>query len=158
MTSEEKLKEYKRQWYLKNKERLAEKSKKNYEKNKDERLEKQKKHYQNNKEKIKEYQKEYHKNNKEKVSCRQKEYNKEYNKTPAGIKSYRISNWRKRDIIHDNYDELYKEYIETERCDICGIYLTEDKVKTKTTRCLDHCHETGEVRNIVCNSCNIKRG
>ena len=156
MTPEER-KEYNRQWYLKNKERLAEKSKKNYEKNKDKRLKYAQEYRENNKEKITEYRKEYKQKNKEKIAKYSREYQKEYNQTPAGIKSYRIRNWKKYGIMNDNYDELYVRYLNTEFCELCNIKLTEDKVMTKTTRCLDHDHETGEVRNIVCHSCNIKR-
>ena len=105
--------------------------------------------YKENYEKRKEYHRQYREKNKEK--------RKEYYQTPAGKKSRRISDWKRYNIKHDNYDELYERYLNTEFCELCNIKLTEDKVKTKTTRCLDHCHETGEFRNIVCHSCNIKR-
>ena len=86
-----------------------------------------------------------------------KEYQKEYKQSPVGKKSNRIGKWKLRGIIHDNYDELYERYLNTEFCELCNIKLTEDKTNTKTTRCLDHCHNTGEVRNVVCWLCNIKR-
>lgn len=102
----------------------------------------------------KEYMKEYNKQYREK----NKQKHKEYNKTPDRKKSYRIHNWKSRGVIHQNFDELYEKYINTEYCELCNIKLTIDKNTTKTTRCLDHDHETGEVRNIICNSCNRKRG
>ena len=95
-------------------------------------------HYEKNKEKIKEYQKVYY-------------------QTPAGKKSNRINDWKKRGVIHDDFNELYEKYINTELCELCNCKLTVDKRKTKTTRCLDHDHETGEFRNVICNSCNVKR-
>ena len=61
-------------------------------------------------------------------------------------------------LIHNDYDELYEKYINTEYCELCNVNLTEDKRTTKTTRCLDHDHQTGLLRNIVCHCCNVKRG
>lgn len=119
------------------------------------------------KEYMKEYNKQYREKNKEKERKRKKEYNeknkekiakqrKEYNQTPACKKSYRIHNWKRSGVIHHDFDELYEKYINTEYCELCSVKLTEDKRSTYTTRCLDHCHITGEFRNVLCNYCNIR--
>ena len=147
--------EKQRQWYIENKERLAEMNKQNYQKNKERILEKQRLYYLENKDNILEYQKDYNAKNKEKVSTRQKAYQIDYNQTPEGKKSNRISNWKSRGVIHDDFNELYEKYITTELCELCNVELTEDKINTSTTRCLDHCHETGEFRNVLCWNCNI---
>tara|TARA_S200002703_G_C3601916_1_gene184799 strand:- start:47 stop:532 length:486 start_codon:yes stop_codon:yes gene_type:complete len=110
-------KEYKKEWYIKNKERL---------------LEKQRLYSLNNKEKI-----------------------KIYKETEKGIKSTRISRWKKKGLL-GNYDEIYERYINTTNCDLCNVILTIDKKITKTTKSMDHNHITGEFRNIVCHKCNMK--
>ena len=87
-----------------------------------------------------------------------KEKAKAYREDPDGIKSKRISHWKGRGVICDDWDVLYERYLNTEFCEDCKCKLTEDRYNTKTTRCLDHDHNTGLFRNVVCNSCNIKRG
>ena len=57
-----------------------------------------------------------------------KERKKEYNNTEQGKKSHCIGNWKTIGVITGNNKHL------------------------------DHNHKTGEFRNILCNSCNQKRG
>ena len=121
-----------------------------YLKNREKRLEYAKEYREKNKDKIKEYENK----NKEKIKQRKKEYNQ----TPARKKSQRISDWKKRGVMCDDWDELYEKYITTELCEECNCVLTEDKQNTKTTRCLDHDHQTGLFRNVICNGCNVRRG
>jgi len=142
MTPEEK-RQYKREYYRKNKEKVKKEHQAYRERNKD---------------KIKEASKKYYEKNKEKRAEKNKEQKKEYYKTPNGIKNRRIGVWKVRGVICDDWDVLYERYLNTELCELCNVELTEDKKNTTTTRCLDHDHTTGEVRNIVCHSCNIKRG
>ena len=113
-----------------------------------------KQYRENNKDKLKQYEKEYRENNKE----QKKQYHKQYYQTEKGKKINRISDWKKRGVIHPDFDELYEKYINTEHCELCNVELTTDKRNTKTTRVLDHDHQTGEFRNILCHSCNIRRG
>jgi len=71
------------------------------------------------------------------------------NKTDLNrIKSFRINNWKRRGVVGD-YDELYDIYINSNSCECCNFVFTDDKYK-----CLDHNHETGEFRKILCRNCN----
>lgn len=86
-------------------------------------------------------------------------WKRKFRETDEGTKANRISQWKVRGIISDDFDALYERYINTKFCELCSVELTTDKRKDRklTTRCLDHCHESGLVRNILCNSCNISR-
>ncbi len=84
-----------------------------------------------------------------------KEYKKQYRQSDKGKKCNRIGQWKKYALICDNYDELYDKYINTKNCEECNIELCEG-VKGNG-RCLDHDHNTGIIRNILCMNCNKKR-
>ena len=120
----------------------------------------------------KEYLKQYREKHKDKIRLRNKEYSKqyyhenkekelqrmkEYNQTEEGVKSGRIANWKCRGVKCSDFEELYNQYCRTAFCDYCGVELTEDKKTTPTRKVLDHCHISGDVRNILCHSCNVKR-
>ena len=127
-----------------------------------------KEYKEKNKEKIKLKQKEYREKNKDKILSQNREYKeknkekiklkkKQYRQTPEAIKKNRISNWKHYGIIVEDWDGLYYRYLSTAWCDACKVKLTYDKKTTSTTKVVDHCHITGEFRNILCNACNIKR-
>ena len=98
-----------------------------------------------------EYYRIYHDKNKEKAN-----HNTEkYRKTPEGIKSKRLSDWRRRGLIHDDLDELYERYLQSTHCDECEEEFVNDRGISQ--RCMDHCHQTGLFRNFLCKSCNLKR-
>ena len=108
-------------------------------------------YYENNIEKVKEKKKIYYQENKEKV----KERKKIYSQTENGKKSKRITNWKSIGVIHNDFDTLYDYYINCKNCENCDVELEEGR-KTNS-RCLDHSHKTGFFRNVLCNTCNIKR-
>ena len=114
-----------------------------------------------NREKLKEYHKIYRENNKEKNNEKDKEYAKEYyknyKKTDAGKKISKIASWKHFGVINDDFSSLYEHYINCKNCEECNVELqTGNGVKNK--KCLDHDHTTGLFRNILCNSCNLRRG
>ena len=60
-----------------------------------------------------------------------------------------INHWKHRGLIYDNYDDLFEVYRKTLNCQHCN-----KELKNKTDRCMDHNHETGLFRKIVCRRCN----
>ncbi len=87
------------------------------------------------------------------------EKRKKYGKTETGKKSTHISLWKRRNVkLRDNetYDDLYNIYLNTTNCKDCNVLLVVGK-RCKESKCLDHDHNTGYFRDIVCHSCNCKR-
>ena len=67
-------------------------------------------------------------------------------------KHYTFRNWERRGVIFkddEEKEEIYQQYIYSTQCELCGKEFPNTK-----DRCMDHEHETGEVRNIVCQKCN----
>ena len=63
-----------------------------------------------------------------------------------------IYNWIKSGLKTDNIDEIYEKYIYATHCDLC-----EKEFKTTRDRQMEHNHDNGEFRNIVCNRCNKRK-
>lgn len=98
-----------------------------------------------NKKKIQESAVEYRKNNLDAVKAREKNY-----KTGHG----RPAEWRRRGVILtvERYDEMLSE--QNGCCKICGVLrLPEQRVLV-----VDHNHETGKIRGLLCHPCNMGIG
>jgi hypothetical protein len=107
-----------------------------------------KKYYQDNKEYFRQrhidgYHKEYRTNN--------KEYHQKYRNDN---KDRLIDYWLKRNynITFEEYNKLFAE--QEGKCAICGVHQNDLKKKLS----VDHNHETGEIRGLLCNSCNLSLG
>jgi len=111
------------------------------------------------KEKAKQASKEYYEKNKERCLINRKIYREEhreeiqekkskYCRTPVGLKNQRMRKWRDRGVKNVN-DEMYDIYNKTTECDCC-----KKKFSSSFDKHLDHDHETGEFRQILCCSCN----
>ena len=64
-------------------------------------------------------------------------------------KQYTIRSWKRFGLIHEDYDSLYEVYVKTMSCQHCN-----KEFKSTRHRHLDHDHNTGLFRKIVCASCN----
>ena len=98
---------------------------------------KRREHYLKNKEKEHALHKEYVENNKEKVSSYKREHHfmKKYGITLVQFDAMRIA---------QNF-----------RCALCNKHEVETPRKCL---CVDHCHESGKVRKLLCESCNQALG
>ena len=117
------------------------------EERKERRRETVKKYKLKNKEKIKESVKKYKLNNPEKV----REVGRLYSQTENGKKSRRIKIWKRYGMICEDWKSLYEIYFHTWICEWCLF-----EFKNTKDRNLDHNHETGEIRGILCRECNFK--
>lgn len=112
-----------------------------------------KKYREKNKAKMKEYMKRYRKEHKDKWKYSQKQLStkQKYRKTGIGKKGYTLYNWKKTGLIDDDIHTLYYAYLKSTHCMICNIMYSPGQM---TRRCIDHDHETGEVRYFCCGRCN----
>jgi len=121
-----------------------------YQKNKEAIRQKAREDYQRDKERILLQKKEYYKKNRE----AKKEYQNEYYRCPEKNKNNRIAMWKRRGVVSDDYNALYDKYINTNECELCKCELSRGKGLIGR-RHLDHDHDTGLFRNILCGKCNI---
>lgn len=80
--------------------------------------------------KCREYQKKYRRENEDKVRGQTKE-----------------KLLRRYGLTLEQYDRMHK--VQKHKCAICG---------RKMKLCVDHCHETGKVRELLCLPCNVLVG
>jgi len=67
--------------------------------------------------------------------------------SPSGKLYARQLEWNRQgiDMTHAEYTEKYTAL--DGHCEICNIQVD--------TLCVDHCHDTGEVRGLLCRKCNL---
>lgn len=76
-----------------------------------------------------------------------------YSKSKKGKYTQWKHNLKKQyGITPEDYDAMYEA--QKGCCAICGIHQSETKHKLH----VDHCHETGTVRGLLCKNCNLALG
>jgi len=77
---------------------------------------------------------------------------------PFELKKYHkrltLYNWKRIGLKETNEKilEIYEGSIRASHCELCG-----NAFKSLRDRHMDHCHETGKFRNIVCRKCNLSK-
>ena len=127
------------------KEEYAIKAKARREANKEKLAIKAKARYEKNKEEIAIKTKVYREKNKEAIAISKKIYSK----TPAGKQTRIIATWKHLGAIGDLKLFYNERYLPATKCEVC-----ENEFKSSHHKCMDHCHETGEIRWVLCHSCN----
>jgi hypothetical protein len=78
-----------------------------------------------------------------------------WRETEKGLKSHRITNWKQRNVKHDDFNKLYDYFLSIKNCQNCDIELSEGI--RGDGRCLDHDHIYGLFRQVLCRTCNSLR-
>ena len=145
-----------KEYRQKNKEEISIKRKKKYQQNKEILSIKRKKRYvedEEYREKIKKDRRERRKNRSVEEIKRERERRKKYREDNAeSLRNMQLKN--KFGIDISQYDLLLES--QNYKCAICG--STETGAKGKKYFNVDHCHETGKVRGLLCKPCNIMLG
>jgi hypothetical protein len=67
-----------------------------------------------------------------------------------------ISNWKKYGLLcreGETYKDIYYHVMSINNCELCNVEFTEE---IKHQRCMDHDHNTGYFRKVLCRKCNAQ--
>lgn len=135
-------KEYMKAWREKNRETLNEKARERHNKNKEKRNKRQREIYQLQKEKDK--KKKYYVENKDKIL--ELRHNDKIRTKNTHLQS-------RYGITLEIFNKMLVQ--QESKCHICSIHIDE---APKKRLCIDHCHNTGKVRKLLCFRCNTALG
>ncbi len=151
------VKEYQKQYRADHREELNAKQRKRgklyYQDHKEETKARNRKWAEENPERMKELQQKHREENLEKMKARSKQWYQD-NKARAAVNSKKSKLRTQYGISLETYDAMMEE--QKWHCPICGVEL--NKEETATSPRIDHNHETGQVRGILCMKCNSGLG
>ena len=136
MTTEERS-AYNKQYNIDNKEKINEHKRQ---------------HYADNNERLIDISRQYRIDHKEEVNERGRKRKQQW-KIDNPVKYRKLhatKSWRRRGMIGDLSFIYDVAYITATHCWVC-----KKTFKDTNDRCLDHCHSSGEFRQILCRSCNV---
>lgn len=105
-----------------------------------------------NKDAVKAYQKQWREANAEAVQGYQKAYNQEYRERDEVQAATRKRHLKKHyGLTPECFNKMWAE--QSGKCLICEIDMAP-RGREKHAACIDHNHETGEIRGLLCRGCN----
>jgi hypothetical protein len=78
---------------------------------------------------------------------------KEYHKTENGKQRHTISYWKRRKIIHDDYNQLYKDWTTSTVCNKCDMPYRERGDGSGSYKCIAKHFNTDKFESICCFKC-----
>ena len=84
--------------------------------------------------------------------------NKISNNAYSALRDYKFKLKRKYNLTYEEYLTMYEEQLG--KCSICSkdISLAGVGADKQTVAAVDHCHNTGKVRSLLCHACNAGIG
>jgi DNA mismatch repair ATPase MutL len=149
--NKDKIRAQKKSYREANKDKIREQRKKQYEANKDAKKRKSREYYEANKEKSRKKRKDWNDANRDKMN----EYNKAYREKNHDKSRHRTVKY-KYGLTSSEYDSLVEQSGGT--CPICGILFDWIDRHKANRPCVDHCHESGKIRGLICGKCNAALG
>lgn len=111
--------------------------------------------YKNKNEEKKEVAKKYRDDNPKLMKKINEKRNKKYYEDENTRKKSLERGWKRAGIIIN--ENTFNYYNDTKYCESCGIEFIIGKGEGKNKKQLDHDHNSGHIRNVICKSCNIFR-
>lgn len=138
--------DYSREYYLKNKERIKERNALRYQSKREHILAQSNSYYHQNKEKRQDWKEK----NKEKLAV----YFQNHYRQNSDVKKRRnrVKRFKEYQITEDQYNRMFD--LQEGRCKGCNTH--QDDLSKRL--CVDHCHETGKIRGLLCTNCNLAIG